>query len=79
MGEALDRVTVRDIIGSFNFSGLYATHSEIALETGLAAGGALLALGLAGTISGIAIWGGSSFGPLDFQKMMHWSSPRVWC
>lgn len=27
VGEALDHVTVQDIIGRFNHSGLYATHS----------------------------------------------------
>jgi len=42
----------------------------VSLEAGLAVGGVLLALGLAGTIAGVSIWGGASFGPLDFQKMM---------
>ncbi len=42
----------------------------ITLETGLAAGGAIFALGLAGTIAGISIWGSVSFGPLDYQRMM---------
>jgi hypothetical protein len=27
VGDALDRVTVQDILGGFNHSGLYPTHS----------------------------------------------------
>jgi hypothetical protein len=40
------------------------------LESGLVCGGIILALGLAGTIAGLGIWSGASFGSLDFQRMM---------
>jgi glycosyltransferase involved in cell wall biosynthesis len=37
----------------------------ITLEVGLAAGGVLIAAGLAGSVGAVMNWGGKSFGPLD--------------
>jgi Glycosyl transferase family 2 len=43
---------------------------SVTLEVGLAAGGALMVVGVAGTVLAIALWGSQRFGPLDPVRMM---------
>ncbi len=49
----------------------------ITLETGLAAGGLLIALGMAGSIFAVSGWARESFGALDTEHMLRIVMPSV--
>jgi glycosyltransferase involved in cell wall biosynthesis len=49
----------------------------ITLETGLAVGGLLMALGIGGSIFAVSGWASASFGPLDAERMLRVVMPAV--
>jgi hypothetical protein len=49
----------------------------IRLETGLAAGAALVAIGIAGSIVAVSRWSEQGFGNLDFDRMLRVVMPAV--
>jgi hypothetical protein len=49
----------------------------ITLETGLTAGGLLIALGIVGSIFAVSGWAEGSFGPLDPGRMLRIVMPSV--
>jgi hypothetical protein len=52
---------------------------KTSLETGLAVGGALMAVGLAASLGAVGYWGASHFGPLDPFKTLRLVIPGVVC
>jgi hypothetical protein len=49
----------------------------ITLETGLAAGGALMAVGIVGSILAVTVWSRQGFGALDASRMLRIVMPSV--
>jgi glycosyltransferase involved in cell wall biosynthesis len=56
---------------------LYRIFNYVTLETGLAVGGLLVALGIGGSIFAVSGWAKVSFGPLDTEKMLRIVMPSV--
>jgi len=49
----------------------------VSLETGLLCGGALIVLGIGGSVSAVSHWAGSSFGALNPERMLRIVMPSV--